>query len=222
MLTRHNKNKIITSTIWNLIMSTEMFKFIVSMNKISSISNLKKTLLFLFKMILLIRCKVVNCSMFFKNKFVTSWSINIFLNSRSSYLDAIKTLYVYDIETTKTVILFIELNLCLNVLLTIMLMIVIIVFKSFNESTKMKNDFNSLSNLMINSLIETLSNKTSMSMFNFSKNWIMKSFSWLSFHSMINCFKRHWNLWRDFHLRLRFAKHFFELSIFFSVWFVNQ
>jgi hypothetical protein len=117
--------------------------------------------------------------------------------------------------------IFIEMSLCLNVLSASMMMIAEIVFKSLIESTTIKNDFVSLSSLMTNSLIEILSNEIS-SMFNSSKNWMMKFSSWLSSNSVINCFKQRSNLWRDFHLRLRFAKHFLKSSRFFFVWFVDQ
>jgi hypothetical protein len=100
-------------------------------------------------------------------------------------------------------------------------MIAEIVFESSIESTAMRNDSDSLSSLITNLLIEILSNEIS-SMFNFSKNWVMKSSSWLSSNSMINCFKRRSNLWRDFHLRFRFAKRFLKSSRFFFVWFVDQ
>ncbi len=104
----------------------------------------------------------------------------------------------------------------LNVLLTSMIMIAKIVFKSLIESTIMRNDFVSLLNSMTNSLIEILSNEVSMSMFSSSKNWMMKFSFWLSSNSMINCFKRCLNLWRDFHLRLRFVKRFLTSSRFFQ------
>jgi hypothetical protein len=116
--------------------------------------------------------------------------------------------------------LFIEISLCLNVLSASMIMIAEIVFESSIESTAMRNDFESLLNSMTNSLIEVLS--ISKSMFNSSKNWVMKSSSWLSSNSVINCFNRRSNLWRDFHLRFRFAKRFLKSSRFFSVWFVDQ
>jgi hypothetical protein len=216
MSTRHSKNDVCTRTMWKVITSTEMFRSSMSIERISSVSNVKEVILFLFKIsvVLLIRCRIVNCSMFSDEKVVASWSINMSLNSRSSYLDAVKTLYVYDIEAMKVVMLFVETSLCLNVLSASMLMIVIIVFTSFNESTKMRNDSDSLFSSMTNSLdkalsIEMFSNDASVSMFNFSKNWAMKSSFWFSFHSTINCFKRRWNSWRDFHLELRFAKRFF-------------
>jgi membrane-associated HD superfamily phosphohydrolase len=212
MSSRHNKNEICTKEMWNVITSTEMFKFIVSIKRISSMSNLKEMILFLFKInvVLLILCKVVNCSISSDEKSVASWSINIFLNSGLSYLDAVKTLKMYDIEFAETMMLFIEISLCLNVLSTSMIMIADCVFESSIESTAIKNHFDLLSSLMTNSLIKILSNEISMSMFNFSKNWAIKSSSWLSLNSLINCFKRCSNLWRDFHMRLRFAKRFLK------------
>ncbi len=118
--------------------------------------------------------------------------------------------------------LFMKINLCLNVLSTSMIMIAEIVFESSIESTAMRNDSDSLSNSMTNSLVEILSNEMSISMFNSSKNWMMKFSSWLSSNSMIKCFKQCLNLWRDFHLRFRFAKRFLKTSRFFFVWFVDQ
>jgi hypothetical protein len=93
-LSIYNKNEICTRTMWNMITSTEMFKFTMSIKKISSMSNLKKVILFLFKInvVSLIRCRVVNCSMSSDEKSAASWSINMFLNLRSSYFDAMKTL----------------------------------------------------------------------------------------------------------------------------------
>jgi hypothetical protein len=111
--------------------------------------------------------------------------------------------------------IFIEMNLCLNVLLTSMIMIAEIVFKLSIEWITMKNDFVSLLNSITNSLIKILSNEIVESMFNFSKNWTMKFSSWLSSNSMINCFKRRLNFWRDFHMRLRFAKRFLKTWHFF-------
>jgi hypothetical protein len=116
---------------------------------------------------------------------------------------------------------FIEMNLCLNVLSASMMMIAEIIFESLIESTTIRNDLVSLSSSMTNSLIEVLSNKISKSMFNSSKNWVMKFSFWLFSNSMINCFKRRSNFWRDFHLRLRFAKRFLKFSRFFFVWFVD-
>jgi hypothetical protein len=91
-----------------------------------------------------------------------------------------------------------------------------------NRIDTMKNDFVSLFNSMTNSLIEILSNEISMSMFNSLKNWMMKFSFWLSSNLMMNCFKRRLNLWRDFHIRLRFAKRFLKSSRFFSIWLVDQ
>jgi hypothetical protein len=101
-----------------------------------------------------------------------------------------------------------------------MIMIAEIVFESSIESTAMRNDSESLSSSMTNSLIEILS--ISKSMFNSSKNWVMKSSSWLSSNSVINCFKRRSNFWRDFYLRFRFVKRFLKSSRSLFVWFVNQ
>ncbi len=122
---------------------------------------------------------------------------------------------MYDIELNKTMMIFIEMNLCLNALSTNTIMIAEIVFKSSIELTTMKNDFVSLSSSMTNSLIEILSNEISKSMFNSSKNWVMKFSFWLYSNSMMNCFKRRSNLWRHFHLKLRFAKRFLKSSRFF-------
>jgi hypothetical protein len=102
-----------------------------------------------------------------------------------------------------------------------MIMIAEIVFELLIKSTTIKNDSVSLFNSMTNSLVEILSNEISP-MFNSSKNWVMNSLSWLSLNSVINCFKRRLNLWRDFHLRFRFAKRFLKSSRFFFVWFVDQ
>jgi hypothetical protein len=129
---------------------------------------------------------------------------------------------MYDIEFDETMMIFIEMNLCLNVLSTSMIMIAEIVFELSIKSTTMRNDLISLSSSMTNSLIDVLSNVISKLMFNSSKNWMMKFSSWLSSNSMINCFKWCSNLWRDFYIRLRFAKRFLKSSRFFLVWFVHQ
>jgi hypothetical protein len=100
-------------------------------------------------------------------------------------------------------------------------MIAEIVFETLIESTAMRNDSVSLSSSMINSLIEILSNEISKSM-NSLKNYVMKFSSWLFSNSVINYFKQRSNFWRDFHLRLRFAKRFLKSSRFFFVWFVDQ
>jgi hypothetical protein len=118
--------------------------------------------------------------------------------------------------------IFIEISLCLNVLSASMIMIAEIVFESSIESTTMRNDFVWLLKSMTYSLIEILSNEILMSMFSFLKNRMMKSSSWLSSNLMISCFKRHSNFWRDFYIRLRFAKRFLKSSRFFSIWFVDQ
>jgi hypothetical protein len=174
MSTRHNKNEVCTSTMWNVITSINVFKFTVSMKEISSISNLKRMILSLFNNNddLLIRRRIVNCLISSEKKFVAWWSINIFLNSRSSYLDAIKTMWIYDIEIIKTIVLFFEMSLCLNVLSANMLMIVMNVSMSFIDSTKMRNVSNSLLISMTNSSIEIFFCETS-SMINFSKYWAM-------------------------------------------------
>ncbi len=139
--------------------------------------ELKEMFLFLFNNNedLLIRCRIVNCSISSEKKFIASWLINIFLNSRSSYLDAIKTMWIYNIETIKTIVLFFEMNLCLNVLSTNMLIIVVNVSMSFIDSTKMKNVLNSLLISMTNSSIEIFFCEAS-SMINSLKYWAMNSF----------------------------------------------
>jgi hypothetical protein len=95
-------------------------------------------------------------------------------------------------------------------------------FQIINRIDNDKNDFVLLSSSMTNSLIEILLNEISKSMFNFSKNWVMKFSFWLFSNSIINCFKRCSNFWRDFYMRLRFAKRFLKSSRFFFVWFVDQ
>jgi hypothetical protein len=45
-----------------------------------------------------------------------------------------KTLYLYDIEFAENVMLFIEINLCLNVLSTSMMIIAAIVFEFIGKS----------------------------------------------------------------------------------------
>jgi hypothetical protein len=77
---------------------------------------------------------------------------------------------MYDIEFDETMMIFINMSLCLNVLSANMIMIAEIVFESLIESTTMRNDSVSLSSSMTNSLIEILSNEVSKSMFNSSKN----------------------------------------------------
>ncbi len=110
--------------------------------------------------------------------------------------------------------IFIEINLCLNVLLASMIMIAEIVFESSIESTTIRNDSVSLSNSMTNSLIEILSNEISKSMFNSSKNWVMKFSFWLSSNSMINCFKQHFKLLTRFSFEITIRKALFEIIAF--------
>jgi hypothetical protein len=119
--------------------------------------------------------------------------------------------------------LFVKINLCLNVLSASMMIIAAIVFESSIESTAMKYVSDSLSiSSMTKSVIEILSIEMSMSMINSSKNWAVKSSFWLSSISVMNCFKRRWNSECVFHFELRFAKRFFESSRSFFEWLIDQ
>ncbi len=163
---------------WNLIRSIEMLRLIESIEKLLSISNLNFDTSSLFSSMLIKRFKVVYCSMFFDDRIATSWSINKSLNSRSSYLDSIETLNVYEIETAsaKAMILLFEINRCLKVLLTSTLMIA---FESSSDLSEVRKHFvfDSLNvwecslNSITKKLIEMSSNETSID--NFSKYWLI-------------------------------------------------
>jgi hypothetical protein len=172
--TKQSKNEMFTRIMWNLIRSIEVFRLIEWIEKLLSMSNLNFNTSSLFKLMLLIkRFKIVYYSMFFDDRIATSWSINKFLNSRSSYLNSIKTLNVYEIETASAkMMISLEIIWCLKVLLASILMIV---FESFNDSSEIKKYFvfDSLNvwecslNLIIKVLIEMSSKKASID--NFSK-----------------------------------------------------
>jgi hypothetical protein len=128
---------------------------------------------------------------------------------------------MYDIEITRTIVLFFEMSLYLNVLSANMLIIVVNVLMSFINSTKMRNVSNSLLISMTNLSFEIFSCETS-SMISSLKYWAINSSISLSLYSTINCLKRRLNFERSLYARLQLRKRFFDLSRFCSIWFVDQ
>ncbi len=162
---------------WNLIRSIEVLRLIKSIEKLLSMSNLNFDTSSLFSSMLLIkRLKIVYCSMSSDDRIAASWSINRSFNSRSSYLDSIETLNVYEIEAARAMILSFEISRCLKILLASTLMIA---FESFSDSSEIRKHFvfDSLNvwecslNSITKALIEMSSNEVSID--NFSKYWLI-------------------------------------------------
>ncbi len=118
--------------------SMTMFNWIESIEKILSMSNLNDFTFFLLNSILIIRYKIVNDLMFFDDRSVASWSINMFLISRSSYLDCEDDVDTWFRDNESNDIIFRDESvqaLWFSILTT--------VFESFSESTKIEKHYDS-------------------------------------------------------------------------------
>jgi hypothetical protein len=138
---------------WKVISFNEMFNATVLKIKMLSISNLMFDLIvFVFNLtLLIIRFKVLNCSMSFIDKSAVSQFINMFLNSLSSYLE-----FVIDVKLNDSlmkiimIMQFFEIKRCLNVWFESKLMITL------------NSMFCNSSNIIKNSLFDSNSIKSAL------------------------------------------------------------
>jgi hypothetical protein len=231
---RDSTVEIFTSTMWKFISFNKVFDATVLKIEMLSISNFKfnsTVCAFNLTSLMLIRVKVLNCSMLSVDKSAVSQFINMLLNSWSSYLESMIEIKLKN-SLMKTIMMmqFFEIKRCLKAWFESKL---IVVWNSMfcNSSNEIKNssfDSNSIKNaLMIfvdeieRVIAETIADAEMMFIENSSKYWIISS--WSSFSSVLSYSSMYWVIRLLFlNCEKRSEKRFFEFFRFLSEWLIDQ
>jgi hypothetical protein len=116
---RQSKNGVLISTMWKLMISSGIFNSIDLRINVSSMSNLMlDSIVFVFRVTSLMRCRALNCSMLSVDRSAVSQFINILLNSWSSYLESMIEIKLKSNDSLMRIVIvmqFFEIRRCLKI-----------------------------------------------------------------------------------------------------------
>jgi hypothetical protein len=208
------------------MISIEIFNSTNSKVNLLSMSNfIANSIVDLFNLTsLLSRWSALNCSMFSIDRSAASQFISMFLNFRSSYRESVVEIKLND-SLMKIVMMmqFFAKRRCSNVWFASKLVIMSnsMLCNSSNDVKNSSFDSNSIKNALVKFVDEIAEMIAEMFIENFSKYWIISS--WSSFSSVLSNSQIYWfRRLLSLNCEKRSEKRFFEFSRFLFEWLIDQ